>query len=121
MNELLLFQIMLAGMGLPWIGYLIAWCVAKILKQNDRDALTIAIETGIQNIGIGSFLLRFSLPQPYRNLTTLIPVCISFMTPLPLIVLLIVKKCMSIFQAEPDDEIVTENVSSKELEVMIKA
>lgn len=109
-------------MGLPWTGYLITWSIAKILRQSNKDALTIAIEAGIQNIGIAFFLLRFSLPQPYQDITTLIPVSISFMTPLPLIVLLILKKIFKVFQTEEVDTIVPErNVKEKEMEVMIKA
>lgn len=108
-------------MGLPWTGYLITWCIAKLLRQTNRDALTIAIEAGIQNIGIAFFLLRFSLPQPYQDITTLVPVSISFMTPLPLIVLLIIKKILRIFQTEEVDTIIPErNVRDKEIEVMLK-
>lgn len=114
-------QIILAGMGLPWTGYFITWCVAKILRQNNRDALTIAIEAGIQNIGIAFFLLRFSLPQPYQDLTTLVPVSISFMTPLPLIVLLIVKRIVKIFKPEEVEIVVPDNIKAKEMEIMLKA
>lgn len=49
------------------------------------DRLAIAIEAGIQNTGIAIFILRFALGQPQADLTTVIPVSVAIMTPLPLI------------------------------------
>lgn len=66
--------------------------MAKTLKQIPADALTIAIETGIQNTGISIFLLR-SLPQPQADLTTVIPVAVAIMTPFPLLALYLYQKC----------------------------
>lgn len=82
----------MAGLLLPWLGYIIAWCVAKTLKQNTIDSLTIAIETGIQNTGIAIFLLR-TLPQPQADLTIVIPVAVDIMTMFPLMGLYIYNKC----------------------------
>jgi sodium/bile acid cotransporter 3/5 len=64
------FQIIVAGLGLPWLGYIFGWVAAHVLKQAPSDALAISIETGIQNTGIAIFLLRFSLEQPEADLTT---------------------------------------------------
>ncbi|XP_037936243.1 P3 protein [Teleopsis dalmanni] len=91
--KLFSWQIIVAGLSLPWLGYIFAWFVAKALRQNTVDALTIAIETGIQNTGIAIFLLRFSLPQPQADLTTVIPVAVAIMTPFPLLGLYIYKRC----------------------------
>ncbi|KAL5278053.1 hypothetical protein ACFFRR_002975 [Megaselia abdita] len=116
------WKIMFAGMGLPWTAYLISWCVAKIFKQSNRDALTIALEAGIQNIVIAIFLLRFTLPQPYQDLAILIPGCITLMGPLPLLILLVVKKCVSAFQKEEKDEkyaVIPQNIKAKELEIVL--
>lgn len=68
--ELFSWQIVCAGLGLPWLGYTLAFLLAKAFRQPAKDCLTIAIETGIQNTGIAIFLLRFSLPQPEADLTT---------------------------------------------------
>ncbi|XP_075156400.1 sodium/bile acid cotransporter 5-like [Haematobia irritans] len=89
--QLFSWQIVFAGLLLPWLGYLFAWSMATILRQNPADALTIAIETGIQNTGIAIFLLR-SLPQPQADLTTVIPVSVALMTPIPLLVLYLYKQ-----------------------------
>ncbi|XP_037824625.1 P3 protein-like [Lucilia sericata] len=90
--KLFSWQIILAGLLLPWLGYIISWCVAKTFKQNSTDALTIAIETGIQNTGIAIFLLK-TLPQPQADLTIVIPVAVDIMTMFPLVGLYIYNKC----------------------------
>ncbi|EDV91651.1 ileal sodium/bile acid cotransporter [Drosophila grimshawi] len=82
--QLFSWQIAVAGLCLPLLGYTIAWLAAKLLNQNAADALTIAIETGIQNTGIAIFFLRTTLPQPQADLTTVVPVSVAIMTPLPL-------------------------------------
>lgn len=69
--------------------------MAILLRQNRKDALTIAIEAGIQNTGISIFLLRFSLPQPQADLTTVMPVSVAIMTPIPLIILYIYQRIQS--------------------------
>lgn len=86
------FQIILAGLLLPWLGYTISWCLALLLRQNSTDSLTIAIETGIQNTGIAIFLLK-TLPQPQADLTIVVPVAVDIMTMLPLLGLYVYQKC----------------------------
>ncbi len=85
-------QIIIAGLGLPWLGYVVGYLLAGVFGRNHSDRLTIALETGIQNEGISIFLLRFALPQPHADLTTVVPVSAAIMTPLPLIVYYIVQK-----------------------------
>lgn len=85
--ELFSWQIFVAGMGLPWLGYMFGWILAKVFKCNGKDALSIAVETGVQNTGIAIYLLRFSLPQPEGDLTTVVPVSVATMTPIPLTLL----------------------------------
>lgn len=87
--ELFSWQIFVAGMGLPWLGYMFGWISAKVFKTSPKDALAIAVETGVQNTGIAIYLLRFSLPQPEGDLTTVVPVSVATMTPIPLTLLYI--------------------------------
>ncbi|XP_014214852.1 ileal sodium/bile acid cotransporter-like [Copidosoma floridanum] len=89
--KLFSWKIILAGMGLPWLGFLSGMLVAIFFRQSNQDVRAIAIETGIQNTGVAIFLLRFSLKQPAADLTTVAPVCCAIMTPLPLLILYIVK------------------------------
>lgn len=90
--ELFSWKIILAGLGLPWLGYIMGWLAAKAFQQNPADCLAIAIETGIQNTGIAIFLLQFSLPKPASDLTTVVPVSVAIMTPFPLLFLFICQK-----------------------------
>lgn len=64
------FQIIVAGVALPWIGFLFGYLIARISGQPSNDCTAIALEIGIENTGIAIFLLRFALPQPEADLTT---------------------------------------------------
>lgn len=90
--ELFSWQIVVAGLLLPWLAYILGYLAAWIFKQPAPDRLAIALETGIQNTGISIFLLRFTLPQPAADLTTVVPVSVAIMTPLPLLLLYIYQK-----------------------------
>ncbi|KAJ9575089.1 hypothetical protein L9F63_007750 [Diploptera punctata] len=91
--QLFTWRIVIAGLGLPWLGYIGGLLMARICKQTPDDILAISIETGIQNTGIAIFLLQFSLGQPEADLTTVVPVSVAIMTPLPLLLLFIYYKC----------------------------
>lgn len=90
--ELFSWRIVLVGLGLPWLGYLLGYVLAKMLKQPGPDALAISIETGIQNTGIAIFLLRFALEPLHADLTTVAPVAVAIMTPIPLTAIYLYKK-----------------------------
>lgn len=98
--ELFSWQIAVAGLTLPGLGYVFAWLAAKLLHQSAVDALTIAIETGIQNTGIAIFFLRTTLPQPQADLTTVVPVSVAIMTPLPLLGIYLYQRCHGIKMGE---------------------
>ncbi|XP_014482407.1 PREDICTED: ileal sodium/bile acid cotransporter-like isoform X3 [Dinoponera quadriceps] len=89
--KLFSLEIVIAGMGLPWLGFLFGLIVAKLCRQPQADIRAIAIETGIQNTGVSIFLLRFTLKPPTSDLTTVVPVSSAIMTPIPLMILYIVK------------------------------
>ncbi|KAF7990391.1 hypothetical protein HCN44_000196 [Aphidius gifuensis] len=89
--KLFSWRIVLAGMGLPWLGFMCGLIAMTLFKQPVTDIKAIAIETGIQNTGIAIFLLKFSMSQPEADLTTVIPVSVAVMTPLPLLIGWIIK------------------------------
>ncbi|XP_066596749.1 P3 protein-like isoform X3 [Prorops nasuta] len=89
--KLFSLQIIVAGMGLPWLGFMFGGLLAFIFKQTIPDIKAIAIETGIQNTGVAIFLLRVGLKAPEDDLTTVLPVSTAIMTPLPLIVFYVIK------------------------------
>lgn len=85
--KLFSWQIVVAGLGLPWAGYFFAFCMSRALRQKMEDCIAIAVETGIQNTGIAIFLLTFALAQPAADLTIVVPVSVAIMTPIPLTIL----------------------------------
>ncbi|KYN40313.1 Ileal sodium/bile acid cotransporter [Trachymyrmex septentrionalis] len=89
--KLFTWEIIIAGMGLPWLGFTFGFIIAYICKQPQADIRAIAIETGIQNTGVAIFLLRFTLKPPADDLTTVVPVSAAIMTPVPLTILFIIK------------------------------
>ncbi|XP_033219576.1 P3 protein isoform X1 [Belonocnema kinseyi] len=89
--KLFSWKIIVAGLGLPWMGYLVGLFMGLIFRQPGADVRAISIETGIQNTGISIFLLRFGLEQPAADLTTVAPVSCAIMTPVPLTIFYIIK------------------------------
>lgn len=101
--ELFTWQIIVTGMGIPWLGYLAGYLVAILFRQPHPDALAISIETGIQNTGIAIFLLRYALGQPEADLTTVVPVSCAIMTPVPMTAIYIyqrIKACAGVLSTE---------------------
>lgn len=78
-------------MGLPWLGYVYGWLAARIFKQANPDAIAISIETGLQNTAVAIVLLNFSLEQPTADLITIVPVSVAIMTPVPLMIIYVIK------------------------------
>ncbi|XP_026323058.1 sodium/bile acid cotransporter 5-like isoform X2 [Hyposmocoma kahamanoa] len=99
--ELFTWQIVVAGIAIPWLGYAFGYALARVCRQPHPDALAISIETGIQNTGISIFLLRYALPQPAADLTTVVPVAVAIMTPIPMTCIYVVQKIMQCFQVSP--------------------
>ncbi|KAH8240549.1 hypothetical protein KR038_008900 [Drosophila bunnanda] len=87
------WQIAVAGLALPSLGYIFAWLASKLLHQSAADSLTIAIEVGIQNTGIAIFLLLGALGSPVGDITTVVPVSVAVMTPLPLLGVYVYNRC----------------------------
>ncbi|XP_045516125.1 solute carrier family 10 member 6 [Pieris brassicae] len=96
--ELFTWNIIVAGMGIPWLGYLSGYVVARLLRQPHKDAIAISIETGVQNMGIAVFLLRYALPQPEADLTTVVPVSVAIMTPIPMSAIFIYQRIRGCFR-----------------------
>ncbi len=78
------------AVALPWLGFLVAGCIAFICRRSWAQILTIGIEAGYQNIGIAILVLIYSMEQPEGEFGALMPLLVSLFTPLPLIIALIV-------------------------------
>ncbi|XP_063590329.1 ileal sodium/bile acid cotransporter-like [Penaeus indicus] len=86
---------LLAGFGLPTIGYLSGFLMAKLFRLPMQDVIAISIETGVQNATVAIFILKFTLEKPAGDLTVVFPAASAVMTPLPLFLALIAKKIYS--------------------------
>ncbi|KAK9512177.1 hypothetical protein O3M35_000653 [Rhynocoris fuscipes] len=86
------WQILLAGFSIPCLGYIAGWISASTMKQSPEDKLAISIETGVQNTGVAIFLLRSCLTQPAADITTVAPVAVALMTPIPVLCLYLIRR-----------------------------
>ncbi|KAH7680139.1 Sodium Bile acid symporter family protein, partial [Aphelenchoides avenae] len=89
-SNLYMFSIMtwpalLAGLLLPWCGFMFGCFASIIMGQKPQDVTAIAIETGVQNTGIAIMLLKFSFPEPDADISSLLPVIVACFTPGPLL------------------------------------
>uniref|UniRef100_A0A914CS64 Ileal sodium/bile acid cotransporter n=1 Tax=Acrobeloides nanus TaxID=290746 RepID=A0A914CS64_9BILA len=100
------WSIVICGCALPWSGYVIAYFVAWLFRQQHRERITIAIETGIQNIGIAILMLMVSLPEPESDLSIIMPIAIVLLTDKPLIIIWLVQKCYRKYHKTDDEETV---------------
>lgn len=91
MNAAILFS---AGLCV-WSGFVGGFLVSTVLRFSNKDRIAISIETGIQNTGIAIVLLGVSLPPPDNDISSVVPVAASIMTPIPLTLVWIVIKCRS--------------------------
>lgn len=67
--------------------YIIGGIFALICRQPWFRVKTIAIETGVQNVGVAFLILLFSLPAPDGELAAVGPAASALMTPLPIFVM----------------------------------
>lgn len=78
------WRTMLAGLLVPWCGYIFGAVLAVISKRTKEQVIAISVETGVQNTGIAIVLLKYSLPQPDADLAAVLPVSGSIMLFIPL-------------------------------------
>lgn len=66
-----------ASLLLGLCGFLLGYGFAKLARQNDRRAITIALETGIQNGPLGIAIVLFSFPKEVQDQILLVPALYS--------------------------------------------
>ncbi|CAI2731281.1 unnamed protein product [Schistosoma spindalis] len=89
---------------LPWLGFCIASLFTFILRQSRKLVITVAIETGIQNIGVGILVLLYTMPKPIGELGAIMPITVAMVTPIPLCLIylgLVIKRKCCDHQNEP--------------------
>lgn len=88
--KLLTPVVLVSGALAPYLGFAFGALVAFLTRQSNKNILTIAIETGIQNTGIAIVLLKVSLPPPDSDISITPPITSSIFTPIPMVVAMLV-------------------------------
>ncbi len=70
-------EIFVAALGLGLCGFLLGFGLAKLLRQNNKRAMTICLETGIQNGPLGVAIVLFSFPKELQDNILIVPVLYS--------------------------------------------
>lgn len=93
------WRVFVGGMCLPWLGFLFGVVLSMVCRRPWEELIAISVETGIQNSGIAIGVLKVSLADyaPLGDITLVVPVAVSMMTPIPLFILLISMKLRSRF------------------------
>ena len=76
---------------IPWPGFLASGLIAYILKLSKPQIYTIAIETGIQNVGIAFLIIIYNFPSPESDYAILPLITVAFLTQIPLWLCLIIQ------------------------------
>ena len=101
-----------AAFLLPCLGYLCGFIVSLLLRRDRKVAVTIAIETGVQNASIPILVLQRSFPQPEGDLAAVMPVAAAYFYSIPILIvwaaLVIYRRCTGIDPLavnEPDGDV----------------
>lgn len=100
---------LIVGCTLPYLGYILGGAIAAIFRQPWPRVKTIALETGMQNIGIAYLLMVTSFPPPVGEMASLAPMASGILTPFPPFVIvisrLIYKKCCGQYKLVSDVDV----------------
>nr|XP_053631433.1 ileal sodium/bile acid cotransporter-like [Cherax quadricarinatus] len=86
------WKILLSGFLLPTLGYLGGMVLAIVFRLSTPEVIAISVETGVQNATIALIILQLVLSSPSGELAAVIPACSTLFTPLPLVLVLAIKK-----------------------------
>ena len=93
-----------SGMLLPWGGFLLGFGLAKLLGQDNKRAITISIETGIQNVGIPIIILMQHFQQPDGDMAATVVNAVGLFTPMPLFVIFFITTIYRKFKDAEDKD-----------------
>ncbi len=74
------WRTLLACTVVPFVGYCIGAGAGKLFRQEKRQWITIALETGFQNLALSMLILETSLSPPDSDLAGVVPICYSFLS-----------------------------------------
>lgn len=101
-----------AGLLLPLLGYTLGTLLAKLFCLTMREAIAVGIETGIQNTMLSIIILTVAIEKPTANLAAVVPGSNTLFTPVPLLIVYIIKK---IYEKVRGKEIPEVNTSTTDL------
>ncbi|XP_068246599.1 ileal sodium/bile acid cotransporter-like [Palaemon carinicauda] len=114
-----LFSIMtwksiIAGLLLPISGYTIGTLMAKVCCLQWKEAIAVGIETGVQNTMLSIIILTVAIEKPTANIAAVVPGTNTLFTPVPLLIIYIIKKIYERVQGVNTLEVTTFNTDMKE-------
>lgn len=93
--------------------------MGKIAGQDFRNSITIAIETGIQNIGIALSIMLYAFPELEKDLGMVIAVAVVIVTDKPLLLIWLCLKAKRKFSNDNDKkEITKDKIFKTEIQVV---
>lgn len=104
---MLSWKVVIAASLSVWSGFLAGALVSIAFHFPYSDIVTVAIETGIQNVGIAFVLLSYSLAKPVSDMAVVVPVAASMITPIPLFIVFCVKKLNNCCIKSPQIELLS--------------
>ena len=78
------YKAAIAAVCLPWLGGIIGFAVASVLRQSRVQAKTIAFEEISVNSALAVVLLKNTLPQPEADSSSVLPLVSFIISQLPL-------------------------------------
>ena len=77
-------KIIVAALLLPFCAFIFGYVIAILARQSKPRALTIAVETGVQNVGFPVVMLLYAFPPPEGDLGAVVPIASAYLMSIPL-------------------------------------
>jgi len=112
--KMITWPALLAGLLLPWCGFMFGCFTSILLRQDPKDVTAIAIETGIQNTGIAIMLLKLSFPDGDGDVSMLLPIIVACFTPGPLLLGFAIHSTTKYFKSKRSEISTSESTGKSE-------
>ena len=83
---------------IPWCGFILSAFTAFLFRFPKSQILTICFETGYQNLGVAFIIITYNFPSPESDLAIAPLISLSFLTPVPFYIALIVRYISKCFK-----------------------
>jgi len=97
-------QVIPSAILLPLIGYISGFALAKLTRRTNSQAVTISLETGVQNAGIPIVILQGSFPQPEGDVAAVMPIAVAIFYTVPIVIAWIIYTIYNKLNPEEDSE-----------------